>query len=110
MLGVRIVMTLLSYLASQAGKRSASKFFATAFSARIQNTLHSQRLLSRPASVRTFALGATVEEDLDAALDSILGESLATKTKEAHIPGSHPMPEKLIAQVSSLPQHKAQPS
>jgi hypothetical protein len=96
------------------------RLVATAFTARTQNTRQltttsthpipvSRSFPTRPGvvSIRSFSasVGATVEEDLDAALDSILGETYA---EESHIQGSHPMPTELVTEVC-LPFNRRYP-
>jgi hypothetical protein len=43
---------------------------------------------------------AVIEEDLDAALDSLLGDAFKEAGDESHIRGSHPLPKNLLEEVS----------
>ena len=67
-----------------------------------------RHLALRPAVARyglsSFTTQATVEEDLDAALDDILGGAFKESNgvePGTHIEGSHPMPKTLVEQVSA---------
>jgi hypothetical protein len=52
---------------------------------------------SSSSTQQRFLSSSTVEEDLDAALDNILGD--VTKQEKVHMNGSKPMPKALVEQV-----------
>ena len=67
-------------------------------SARIPTGVRSDGKFQRITT--TTSQSVAVEEDLDAALDSLLGDAFKEAGEESHMEDSHPIPKNLLEEVS----------
>lgn len=102
---------ILFMFSSMFSKRSATSLFVRAFNAgssRRVLTLGSSRFTGSSPSRWLSTQGvAPVGEDLDAALDSLLGTSFDEEEESfeagVHMKDSHPVPSALVEEVSQFP-------
>lgn len=103
-----VVLLMFSVMFS---RRAASTLFVRAFNTGGRTRLVSQRIDSRyksapPARWLSTAGVARVDEDLDTALDTLLGsafdeaEGPRDLENEQHMKDSHPVPKNLVEEVS----------
>lgn len=90
---------------------ASRRLIVKAFTSTVGGT--ARRAAARPVTFRyaqtfTTRAEASVEEDLDTALDDILGDAFTEADSNGavdtgtHIEGSHPIPKTLVEKVSSL--------
>ena len=91
----QVMFRLISSRSGGATRRGAVRWMAQAFSTSSSTTLTTRSLPCRPTTLRTFHAtvwardtNAAVEEDLDSALENILGESFSSSS-EAEKPATN---------------------
>ena len=108
MVVTRLSQTFLLLMFSYASRRLAVRAFTSTVAG------GTRRLAVRPVAfqyAQSFSsvteIGASVEEDLDVALNDILGDTFAEAQSNGvdtgtHMKGSHPIPKALVEEVSNV--------